>query len=133
MGINYHLILFLKGVKKGNIYKKLLNNDLVKKNKCIITCNCNAWSNKEIIKYCVNNVYIKYFKNKIALKRTLLVLDHASMHDNFEILKFLFDKNINYVFIPKGLTSILQPLDISINRPFKDTVRHQYELACSVF
>lgn len=55
------------------------------------------------------------------------------MHDNFENLKFLFDKNINYVFIPKGLTSILQPLDISINRPFKDTVRHQYELACSVF
>ena len=55
------------------------------------------------------------------------------MHDNFEILKFLFDKNINYVFIPKGLASILQPFDISINRPFKDAIRHQYELACSVF
>ena len=79
--------IIFKGAKKGNIYKKLLNNDLVKKNKCIITCNCNAWSNKEIIKDWVNNVYIKYFKNKIALKRTLLVLDHASMHDNFKILK----------------------------------------------
>ena len=55
------------------------------------------------------------------------------MHDDFEILKFLFDKNINYLFIPKILTSILHPLDISINRPFKDSVRHQYELACSVF
>ena len=55
----------------------------------------------------VNNVYIKYFKGKTELKRTLLVLDHASIHDNFEILKFLFDNNINYVIIPKGLTSIL--------------------------
>ena len=77
----------------------------LKKNKCIITCNCNAWPNKEIIKDLINNIYIKYFKNKIALKRTLLVLDHPSIHDNFEILKFLFDKNINYVFIPKGLIS----------------------------
>ena len=83
--------IIFKGAKKGNIYKKLLKNELVKKNKFFITCNCNAWSNKEIIKDWVNNVYIKYFKGKTELKRTLLVLDHESMHDNFEILKFLFD------------------------------------------
>lgn len=40
---------------------------------------------------------------------------------------FFFDKNINYVFIPKGLTSILQSLDVLINPPFKDAIRHQYE------
>ena len=34
-----------------------------------------------IIKDWVNNVYIKYFKGKTELKRTLLVLDHASMHE----------------------------------------------------
>ena len=34
-------------------------------------------------------------KGKIELKKTLLIFDHAPMHDNFEILKFLFDKNIN--------------------------------------
>ena len=41
-----------------------------------------------IIKDWVHNVYIKYFKGKTELKRTLLVLDYESMHDNFEILKF---------------------------------------------
>ena len=55
------------------------------------------------------------------------------MHQCMIILKFLFDNNINYVFIPKSLTSILQPLDVSINRPFIDAIIHQYELACSVF
>lgn len=28
-------------------------------------------------------------------------------------------KNISFIFIPAGLTSILQPLDIFINKPIK--------------
>lgn len=28
------------------------------------------------------------------------------------------------LFIPAGLTSLLQPVDVSINKPFKDRIRH---------
>jgi len=30
------------------------------------------------------------------------------------------------VVIPGGMTSVLQPMDISINKPFKDKLRQQY-------
>ena len=29
-------------------------------------------------------------------------------------MKYLFDKKINYIFIPSGMTAISQPLDLSI-------------------
>ena len=55
------------------------------------------------------------------------------MHTSLIISKFLYEKGINYVLIPKGLTSILQPLDVSINRPFKDWMKRTYESAIAVF
>ena len=30
------------------------------------------------------------------------------------------------VVIPGGMTSVLQPMDVSINKPFKDRLSHQY-------
>ena len=33
-------------------------------------------------------------------------------------------------FIPKGVTSILQPLDVSVNRPFKVHVKNRYIKCC---
>ena len=44
-------------------------------------------------------------------------------------MKYLFDKKINYIFIPSGMTAISQPLDLSI----KTTIRRKYDLAISVF
>ena len=52
-----------------------------------------------------------------------------------EIIKFLYDKSVNKVFEPKGLTFIFQSLDVLINRSFKDAIRHEYEYeyTCSFF
>ena len=55
------------------------------------------------------------------------------MHNSIATLKYLYNKKINVVFIPKGLTSILQPLDTSLNRPFKDWIKRSYEEAVSLF
>ena len=34
--------------------------------------------------------------------------------------------NTELVFMPGGITSVLQPMDVSINKPFKDRLRQQY-------
>ena len=34
--------------------------------------------------------------------------------------------NTELVVMPGGMTSVLQPMDVSINKPFKDSLRQQY-------
>ena len=124
--------IIFKGAKKGKIFKNLLKEEYVISKKCIIACNANAWSTTEIIKEWIINVYIPFFSGQ-ELSKTLLVFDHARMHESYEILKLLTENKINYVFIPKGLTPILQPLDVCINYPFKNYIRKEYESAVIAF
>ena len=124
--------IIFKGAKSGKIYHDLINNELVKKKLCEVSCNTNAWATKEIIVNWINKIYVEKFK-KVNLQNTLLILDSSTMHFSLDVIRYLVSLKINYVFIPKGLTSILQPLDVSVNRPFKDALRHCYENALSIF
>ena len=124
-GVKLKPFIIFKGAKNGCIYKKLKKEIYVKEKKAEIYANSKAWATIEIIKLWIENIYIPYFKNK-DLKKTLLIWDNATMHTSLIISKFLYEKGINYVLIPKGLTSILQPLDVSINRPFKDWMKRTY-------
>ena len=39
---------------------------------------------------------------------------------------------VNSPFIPAGLTRFIQPLDVVINKPFKDALRKKYIEYCSI-
>jgi hypothetical protein len=49
----------------------------------------------------------------------MLILDSFRGHNTEEVKKILKSRNTEQVRIPGGLTSMLQPLDVWINRPFK--------------
>lgn len=49
---------------------------------------------------------------------SLLLVDQARSHKSENAIK-----NVKTVFIPAGCTPILQPLDVSINKPFKSYVK----------
>ncbi len=55
------------------------------------------------------------------------------MHDSYEIIHYITKYKINPVFFPKGLTSILQLLDVSINHPFKLAIMHEYVFLLTFF
>ena len=54
----------------------------------------------------------------------MLVLDRFRCHKTPAVLEFLKKEQRTVpAIIPGGLTSILQPLDVAINKPFKDRMR----------
>ena len=54
---------------------------------------------------------------------TLLALDLFGAHKTAEVLDTFRANDITVSIIPGGCTSLVQPLDVSINRPFKDILK----------
>jgi 5-formaminoimidazole-4-carboxamide-1-beta-D-ribofuranosyl 5'-monophosphate synthetase len=63
----------------------------------------------------IEEIYIKHTKKD----RSLLVIDSFRAHLTDAVKKELRKKNVVQAVIPGGCTSKLQPLDVSINKPFK--------------
>lgn len=57
---------------------------------------------------------------------SLLVLDSFRGHLVDSVRTELKERRTEIAVIPGGLTSLLQPLDVSLNKPFKDNVRRLY-------
>ncbi|CAG8614417.1 1705_t:CDS:2, partial [Scutellospora calospora] len=54
--------------------------------------------------------------------RSLLVMDSFSGHTTDLVKNRFKEKNTNFAIIPSGLTKKLQPLDVYINKSFKDKI-----------
>ena len=59
-------------------------------------------------------------------KRGLLVLDVFKCHTQPEIKQRLAKGNTDIAIIPGGMTSMIQPLDVSINKPFKGLFQEKW-------
>ena len=68
--------------------------------------------------------YINIFYEKLVnKKKCLLVLDKVPSHCCDKNIKFMNENNIKRIFIPGGLKRKFQPLDIGINKPFKESIK----------
>lgn len=59
--------------------------------------------------------------------RSLLALDAFKGHLTNDVQSRLRKRNTDCAIIPGGMTSQLQPLDVSINKPFKNYLKHEYD------
>ena len=57
------------------------------------------------------------------LRRSLLVLDAFRCHRMPSIKQQLVDDKTDLAIIPGGMTKMLQPLDVTVNKPMKDALR----------
>ena len=54
------------------------------------------------------------------------MLDAFEAHKTEQVKRSLKSENTDLAVIPGGLTSVLQPLDVCLNKPFKDRVRQRW-------
>jgi hypothetical protein len=63
----------------------------------------------------------------LSVPQCMLAMDAFHGRLSSRIRNRLRNKNTNVVIIPSGMTSQLQPFDVSINKPFKHLIGKQYD------
>ena len=79
----------------------------------------NAWCDEVIMERWVRTSWKPYVSGD-----TLLVLDLHRAQKTDRVKELLKEYNTTPVFVPAGCTSIIQPLDVSFNAPFKKKVEN---------
>lgn len=127
-GSKLNPLIIFKAKIGGLIEKNLLKNKYVLPEKYLISVNQNAWATDSIIKEWFYKIWIKYLKDEENLCDGLgfLILDKATSHLTPKVLEAFNNNNQYLSFIPAGLTLFIQPLDVVINKPFKDALRKKY-------
>ena len=76
--------------------------------------------NENEMLFWIENVWVK--RTRLSNPQSLLVLDSFSAHIVESVKRRFREKNTDIAVIPGGLTSRLQPLDVSVNKSFKTKV-----------
>ena len=74
-----------------------------------------------LVKDWLNSVWAKV--GSLAKRKSLLVWDSFRGHISNAVKNKLNYLNTVPAVIPGGMTSILQPLDVCVNKPFKDIMQ----------
>jgi len=85
----------------------------------VVRWNETAYANSELLVDWINTMLVP----ALPPGPRLLALDVAKFHSTEAVLSTLRLHNIVPSMIPPGCTSLIQPLDVSINKPFKDILR----------
>jgi len=93
----------------------------------IVRMNEDGWMTEKLMVDWLNAVWgekiIKHGK-----KRSLFIVDSFRGHLTQSVKSKCQEQNLVLGVIPGGLTSIVQPLDVSINKPFKDRLREKWRM-----
>lgn len=91
----------------------------------IVRVNEKGWMNSAMVEEWVKLVWQRR-PGALLCRDSLLVLDSYRGHLTDSVKTVLSRGGTDLAVIPGGMTSQLQPLDVSINKPFKDRLRKFY-------
>jgi len=85
----------------------------------VVKFNSKAYANSTCIVEWLDNQVIPVLDGH----PTLMALDMFGSHKTEEVLDTMRAHDITLSVIPGGCTGLVQPMDVSINRPFKDILK----------
>lgn len=91
----------------------------------IVRCQEKGWMTEELMVDWIRTVWCRR-PGALLSRKAMLVLDAFRGHLTESVKKKLDEERTELVVIPGGMTSQLQPLDVCLNKPFKDHVRRLY-------
>ena len=91
----------------------------------IVQCQEKEWMDQGLVQDWLRTMWSKI--GSLTRKKSMLVWDSFRAHLSALIRSTLKSLNTEPVVIPGGMTSMVQPLDVAINKPFKDCMRKKWQ------
>ena len=104
--------------------QKTLPKDLVLPRGIHVRAQAKGWMDESLVKDWLNSVWSKV--GGLLRKRNFLVWDSFRAHLSDNVKRVLKNSRTDVAVIPGGMTSLLQPLDVGVNKPFKDNLRQYW-------
>ena len=86
----------------------------------------NAWMDGSCMLQWIDNILVPHLQCRPAATEVILLLDDLTSHTSDQTKDRLAQLGISLYIIPGGCTGNVQPLDVGINKPFKDRLRRKW-------
>ncbi|KAL3690641.1 hypothetical protein R1sor_004292 [Riccia sorocarpa] len=93
----------------------------------LVEVNTTGMFNDRILMDCVKNTVLNRAETSFLREPTLYIIDSYGCHVKLATSKALEKYNIFVEVVPERMTSLLQPLDVSVNRSFQEFYSEKYD------
>ena len=117
-------LLVFKGKPRGRIEKR---ESPTFPNEIVYACQDNSWMDEHVMLLWVDKILKPYVLGAPENIVPILFLDSYRCHLMSSVVSKIQDLGVEVEHIPGGCTGLCQPVDVGVNKPFKDRLRGQWE------
>jgi DDE superfamily endonuclease len=121
------LMIVYKGKPNGRIVCDFTDATKVYPAGCFYVCQDSAWMDESVMLQWVDDVIKPYVETVPSDIVPLLFLDSYKCNLMSSVVSKIQDLGVEVQHIPGGCTGVTQPVDVGINKPLKNRIRHKWE------
>ncbi|KAG7344129.1 DDE superfamily endonuclease [Nitzschia inconspicua] len=118
-------MIIFKGEPRGTIATRELPVSQYA-NQLALCCQPAAWQDNENMLMWIDECLVPHIQQRADGAPVVLFLDHFRCHYSDTVKAKLDTIGVQSKLIPKGCTSVVQPIDVGVNKPFKDRIKSQW-------
>uniref|UniRef100_A0A0K0FPR9 DDE-1 domain-containing protein n=1 Tax=Strongyloides venezuelensis TaxID=75913 RepID=A0A0K0FPR9_STRVS len=92
----------------------------------VVKANSKGWVTSALMKEWLVKCWNERLNRDLDSAKSMIIMDSARCHIT-DVVKEEVRKTSKLAIIPGGLTKFLQPLDVSVNKPFKENLRSRWK------